>query len=435
MEFNISVRGGRLPLAHKWLTPKYHGSGDFLVRSYSGGDAGNDPNNWRQDFPEYDYQYPDLLQIKKEINNSKKQLDKLSSNDLKQYAAITARTRLHDTLRGKRGKLAITYNAEVVTNAWMKMYEMMQSIDPILEKIAAKKTNKIFQSVHFAEAPGNFMLAINHYLTSNHPEIDWEWYANSYRDTGRKIYLEDNYGLMRKYPKKWWFGSDGDGDITSPDNIRSFAHQAERVGRFHLMTSDVKYVPPDVNYDEEEAINIPVHLGHVLCALVTLKKEGSMILKHLTLCESQTVSLLWILACCFQQLYIVKPETSKPANSEVYIVGHGYKKNITSIEINHLYNILRYCRYMNDGTGSPSIFLREDIPTEFVQMIVDAMIHIKDHQIAALNRDIAMYKKYRNSRYNKINQDMEDIRDKTADAWIEKQKIKPLPSNRKMLTF
>jgi len=138
MEFNISVSGGRLRNIHKWLTPKYNGSGDFLVRSYSGGNAGNDPSNWRQDFPEYDYQYPELLQIKREINDSKKRLDNLTPTDLKQYAAIVARTRLHDTLRGKRGILAIKYNAEVVTNAWLKMYEMMPMLEPILEKIATK---------------------------------------------------------------------------------------------------------------------------------------------------------------------------------------------------------------------------------------------------------------------------------------------------------
>jgi len=424
----------KLPPLDRWLNPKYLGGGDLIVSRFVGGGR-HDPQNWKSDFPEYAYDYPKLLTIKNAINTAKSGFDDIlkTPEDEKRFFMISSKVRLHDTLRGRNGLVASTMNAEVVTNAWLKMYEMMPFVDPILDNIQ-KKRNKVFQSMSFAEAPGNFMLAINHYMESNYPSIEWRWAANSYRHRLQSTkYLEDSYGLMRKYPQKWWFGSDGDGDITSPDNIRTFTAQAKTMGLFHLVTSDVKYVPEEENYDEEETINIPVHLGHILCCLTTLKKGGTVILKHLNLCESQTVSLLWILAGCFNNLQITKPETSKPANSETYIIATGYKKNLTRTEIDRLLQIMQYIRYMNTESGSPCIFHKEDIPEAFVNAIHDAMNRLSEHQIQFLQRDISMFSKYKNSSLRKINEDFAEIRQKHAQQWMQKQKIKPLPGNKTMI--
>ncbi len=68
-----------------------------------------------------------------------------------------------------------------------------------------------------------------------------------------------------------------------------------------------------------------IHFGQSVCGLLTLRVGGCLVVKHYTLNQPFTISLVVTLSCLFQELYIVKPETSRPTNSETYLVGKGFK--------------------------------------------------------------------------------------------------------------
>jgi hypothetical protein len=475
-------KGWKLPSLANWLTPKYNGPADELNPP----SGVNLPSNWKKDFATYVYDFPELQALKKQLNLAKQKINPISADPQKReaYDRIVDMVRAHDELRGKHGLLAKEYGAEIVTNAWLKMFEMMMFLNPILNKLqkargskeSAKeppkaekvedldeldtetpevKTHPIQKedngrklfSFHFAEAPGNFMLAINHYLRTNYQNIEWEWLANSYRDLyshssdgsdeGRNThYLPDQYGLIAHYPDRWMFGADGDGDITSPANIRSFVQDVDKRfgGTLHFMTSDVKYVPQEVNFDEEEKINLPVHLGHLLCALLPLSKGGIMILKEFTLFEGPSVALVYLMTSCFDQLLIIKPETSRPGNSEIYIVGIGYKKNLSSLQIEKLLNIMNYIRFLNTEAGSPSIFRKEDIPADFVSRLTEIEAKLVKSQIQNLERNLELFKTYYGKPYKQIQSDLQELRMKKAQEWIKKTKIKKLDPRYKIGT-
>jgi cap2 methyltransferase len=386
-------------------------------------------NKWLNisDNEKYTYHYEELYEIKKKLNDAKHNLDKITNK--KKYDSIVDLIRPQDELRGRSGILVTEYNAEIVTNAWLKMFELM---------IFVEIKNKKFTTFHVAEAPGNFLLAINHKINTENSDIEWEWLASSYRELFNKSennYLIDQYHLIRKFQDNWIFGADGDGDITSPDNIVSFSQiiRTKFGHKVDLFTSDVKYVPVDVNFDEEERINLPVHLGHLLCALVTLNPGGVMILKEFTLLEASSVCMLYIMAYCFEKLHIVKPETSRPANSEIYIVGTGYKDNLTEQELQKLLNIMEYIRFMNTDCGSPAIFTKDSIPTKFIDEIVEVQSSLAAHQISGLEQNLALFEKYKNSSPATIRNDLISIRQKVAYEWIKKMKVKKLDDINKML--
>ena len=48
------------------------------------------------------------------------------------------------------------------------------------------------------------------------------------------------------------------------------------------------------------------------------------------------VQILYIISCCFEKVYIYKPETSRPANSEKYLVCLYYKDNLSESAKNNL---------------------------------------------------------------------------------------------------
>lgn len=429
---NVKGKRNKLPALTEWLNPNFSGMGNLLFD-----DEMHHPKNFKHDFPEHVYQYDELIQMKNLLNQEKTPLDLINNTpeNMAKFFRITNCFRSHDLLRGNNGFLCQEYNAEIVTNAWLKMFENMSFLDEILTKINKSK-DPTFNTFHLAEAPGNFILAINHYLKTNYPKIEWNWMANSYRDlySSSTHYLEDVYGLINKFRNKWLFGSDGDGDITSPANIISFRQELLKQfkGETHFVTSDVKYLPNGINYDEEENYNIPVHLGHLLSALTILSPGGTMMLKEFTFFEASSISLLYLMANCFDRLLIVKPETSKPANSEVYIFGIGYKANLTELQIERLFSILAYIRYLNNENGSPALFKRDVIPTSFVQKIIDFSKKLIDIQIPNLRKNIELYQKYIGTAPGKICRDFSVIREKMARDWIKKTQIQPISQNDKI---
>jgi 23S rRNA U2552 (ribose-2'-O)-methylase RlmE/FtsJ len=467
----LAFKGKKLPGIEKWINPNYPEEGEYIFNKlispektedksgnnkdrYSGNNAEgtgitgavntgniigveyNNPNNWKEDFPKYHYQYPELQKLKKELNEVKHKQDIYNEQDEKNFRLTNTKLRDYDLLRGKYGILAKDYDAEIVTNAWLKMFENMAFLDEYLKKISKSK-NKSFYSLHIAEAPGNFVLAINHYIKTNYPQIDWFWLANSYRDIydgkyGRG-YLSDQYGLIRKNKHNWIFGADGDGDITSTSNLISFNQDVRKkfLAKVHFITSDVKYVPEIPDFDDEEYINKPVHLAHLVCSLMNLENEGVMILKEFTLFEAPSIALLYLIINCFRKVYIAKPETSKSANSEIYIIGIKYKNILQQVHFDRLLSVMKYIRKLNVASGSPALFVREDIPETFVKKVIDINRRLNELQISGINKNIETYEKYKSVRFV----DIENQKQKIAKAreWINKHKVTALPETERLL--
>ena len=67
-----------------------------------------------------------------------------------------------------------------------------------------------------------------------------------------------------------------------------------------------------------------------LCfALALQKKGGTFILKIFDIFTQATIDIIYILASLYKKVYIIKPCTSRTANSEKYIVCKDFKMNDT----------------------------------------------------------------------------------------------------------
>jgi hypothetical protein len=429
MEFKLTTKVKDLPALDRWINPRFHGMGDLIVRLSQGISAHrNDPRNWKEHLPAYNYSWPALLDLKARLNLCKHRLDKYNTDkrSRKEFLIVSSCVRLHEDLRGEHGIVARNYQGEIVTNAWLKMFELCKYL-----KLPTAK--KLFKSFHIAEAPGNFMLAINHYLKTVW-DGEWSWHANTYRSSSDDGYLGDNYGIIAAYSERWLWGADGDGDITSPANIASFAEQLN-LG-VNLITSDVKDCgrPEEETYDEEERVNAAVHIGQTLAVLKLLSKGGTAIIKVFAFFEPHSVALLWILNYCFQETLIVKPTTSKPANSEVYLVLRGYRKNLSQECYNALENWLRFVRDCRPAeAGIPALFLHDDIPVVFVEKIIHIMSELVKSQTDEIGRVIELYEIYKELPYPQIVDNMRHQRKQVADEWLSKTQIKPLPIGKGML--
>ncbi|XP_078400046.1 cap-specific mRNA (nucleoside-2'-O-)-methyltransferase 2 [Cetorhinus maximus] len=258
-------------------------------------------------------QRPRLQALKESLNNVKNQL---SDKELEKWHEHTAFT-------NRAGKVIPhvrrTMNAELCTQAWCKFHEILCTF-PLLPEEALE--NGELNSVHLCEAPGAFIASLNHYLKSHHIPCDWSWVANTLNpyhegnETGMMI-MDDR--LIAGTLLWWYFGPDDTGDIMAYKYLKGLLEFTQNMKKVHLVTADGSFDCQD-NPGEQEALVSPLHYCETITALMLLSPKGSFVLKMFTLFERSSACLLYLLNCCFRQVHVFKPGTSKSGNSEVYAV-------------------------------------------------------------------------------------------------------------------
>ena len=139
--------------------------------------------------------------------------------DYKKWGNITGKTLIY---RGSLKKRVVPYTTIKVSQALLKMYEILSLFNIF------KKNNKKITTMSICEAPGQFIQAINHYLKTKTNNVKYDWYANSLNHLSKEVkkkygnnIIDDTYGLIKRYPKRWLYGVDNTGDITNLKNIYS----------------------------------------------------------------------------------------------------------------------------------------------------------------------------------------------------------------------
>jgi hypothetical protein len=234
-----------------------------------------------------------------------------------------------DMYTGLRFRVRRTHGAQAVTNAWLKMYEIISQLGLFETALLAPGTLRAFCN---AELPGAFISALNHYACTWSPETKFEWVASSLYPSGERAAgahpseaLGDHYGLYAHNQSRWLMDADMRGDLTRADDIRELARRAkEKLGEIDLYTSDVGIDVSD-DYTRQEARTAHLNFGQILLGLLTLRIGGVFVVKTYTFTQPFSLSIIGICAASFDTLLVTKPQASRPTNSETYLVGFGFR--------------------------------------------------------------------------------------------------------------
>ena len=113
-----------------------------------------------------------------------------------------------------------------------------------------------------------------------------------------------------------------------------------------------------------------------------------MVLKMFTLFEVQSMGLLYILGCAFEELWVTKPATSKAGNSEVYVIGKGYKP-LSSAFLQRLLSCVAVRFPRDDGTDAELALLAvEHMPGEFLAEMTACAKMFSGFFIAVIERNL-----------------------------------------------
>lgn len=344
-----------------------------------------------------------------------------------------------DLYSGLKTTVRRHYNGQGVTNAWLKMYEMTTEMGLVIAARAPDaskpKHTHVLRAFCNAELPGAFICALNHYLCTWHPETRLEWVASSlYPDpdntagrgdfasdsAGAGEILGDYYGLYTHNPDRWLMTPEMRGDVTDVGDIRALVEGAKTcLGEVDLYTSDAGIGVAE-DYLRQEALTARIHLGQTLVGLMSLRVGGVLVVKTYTFTHPSSISLIAVCASVFDHFYVTKPVTSRPANSEVYCIGLGFRGLSSELEACLLDAVEQFdFRRTLTPLDTPET---EDT----VASLLAAARQIHQHQqVAFLEEAVAFYEAYR-GRIPSLRQALQPAARRAQYAWLDQNPIRAI---------
>lgn len=264
-----------------------------------------------------------------EFNTIKAKLDHLSH-----AAMMDARTSSDSFIR-LCSLLKKDFSAVHCNRGWLKMYEILASHSLMAtvnqQRLVPPRT---VLALFNCELPGGFLSAAHHFAQDNN--FDLHWWASSLYPLSLNSALYDSFGLMQKYPSKWLMSREPsqNGDMTDVECISSLSSKTKAAVKDafpRLTTHKVDLYVSDggmdiqQHYSHQESMHQALILGELMVCLNTLVKGGNAVIKLYSFCHDFTRSWLVATCCMFKEARFFKPLTSRPLNTEIYLVLKSYR--------------------------------------------------------------------------------------------------------------
>ena len=322
----------------------------------------------------------------------------------------------------------------IINRAFYKYWEIINEFE-IFENY---DDNNII--LHCAEAPGGFIQGTSIYLQIDRNNFENENINNSLKNQVD----EDGFIMVKKKTKKnkykiysislnkdlpqykaynlpsynknilnkkicITYGKDNTGDINNWDNINYISYLAK--DDFFLITADGGF-DEGTDFNNKEQLHYFLILSEIYSAIKLQKENGHFILKVFDVFTQTSVNLLYLLSLCYNEVYIYKPKTSRPTNSEKYVICKNFVLSNENKEIilNELYTL--YKKIRNTKSKYISFELFEKIPYEFKEKIKHMNYNLLNKQCKNINYAVSLCEN--NEFLNKY--------DNPLDIYIEKRK-------------
>lgn len=215
-------------------------------------------------------------------------------------------------------------------------------------------------------------------------------------------------------------GADKTGNLISLEN---FLYCAEKYkNKMDIVTADGGF-DFSVDFNHQETMATKLILCEVFYALALQKQGGSFILKIFDVFHKATVDILYILSYYYDHVSIMKPYTSRIANSEKYVICQGFKITDSTQIIQQFANIFDSIQKSSSGEEGGNV-LSSLLPFEhdlyFLNKIEDMNAMVSFQQIENITSTLSIITNHRNS--EKLEQYKRANVNKCI-AWCEKYEI------------
>ena len=211
-------------------------------------------------------------------------------------------------------------------------------------------------------------------------------------------------------------GADNTGNLISLEN---FLYCAEKYkNKMDIVTADGGF-DFSVDFNHQETMATKLILCEVFYALALQKQGGSFILKIFDVFHKATVDILYILSYYYDHVSIMKPYTSRIANSEKYVICQGFKITDSTQIIQQFATIFDSIQKSSSGDVLSSLLPFEH-DLYFLNKIEDMNAMVSFQQIENITSTLSIITNHRNS--EKLEQYKRANVNKCI-AWCEKYEI------------
>ena len=264
---------------------------------------------------------------------------------------------------------------------------------------------------HLAEGPGGFIEAIQS-MRANRDDL---YYGMTLIDDSdqsipgwkkSKAFLTKNPNVIIEK------GIDGTGDLMSADNLRDCFTRYN--GSMDLITADGGF-DFSVDFNHQEKVSGKLVFCQIAFAIAMQKKNGNFIIKFFDTFTQMSLDLLFILSNVYDQVYFVKPNTSRYANSEKYIVCKGFRLENSEELVKRLHSVFKTFPV----EGNMKRILSIDIPYIFTSRVEEYNAIFGQQQIESITSTLNLID---NNKYDRLDT-MKKTNIQKCVNWCQKYKL------------
>jgi 23S rRNA U2552 (ribose-2'-O)-methylase RlmE/FtsJ len=306
--------------------------------------------------------FPEIHQI---IQNINIKCNTNSSSEYKLYISLTLNNYLNKI------KLQIDNNCDNwdYVKKYTNPYEFIHTIIPNSKKYISKLKplsrsfykmieisnmlhllddfkNINIDTFHLAEGPGGFIEAMIYMRKNNNDNyhgmtlINNDPHVPGWKKS--ESFLKDNSNVNIE------FGPSNTGDLLDVENLKYCTEKYSN--KMDVITADGGF-DFSIDFNKQEVLATNLLFAQVSFAIAMQKTGGHFILKIFDIFTKTTADIIFLLSTLYKQVFIVKPNTSRLANSEKYIVCKFFKGNNQSL----IHNIITQFHKLKENEYITSI--------------------------------------------------------------------------------
>jgi 23S rRNA U2552 (ribose-2'-O)-methylase RlmE/FtsJ len=269
-------------------------------------------------------------------------------------------------------------------------------------------------SLHLAEAPGSFVQVVSR-LKPHCKMMAISKDPDSYSDVLKysKSIPQFSPFLIRKITNCDFQYM----DILNKNILKSFS---DRNIKYDFITADGG-IDDNGDYEHKEELHYNLIICEIIWILLNLQEKGNCVLKVFDIFTKTTTSILYFLNIHFDSIDIIKPITSRPTNSEKYIICKNFK--------GLLYTRKEYFDLLDIDSFALHV-LNINIPDTFIDFVKIKSRFFIDSQINAINFIVDSI----NTENRVLNKKkIYDTKDRLFLEWCKNYNLSPVLSKRQFL--
>jgi 23S rRNA U2552 (ribose-2'-O)-methylase RlmE/FtsJ len=349
------------------------------------------------------------------VMNSKEKIDKYERSWDKYKKYINPYEFIHTMIPDIKHSIA---KYKPLSRSYFKFIEIAQML-----KLLDDYTYNNINTFHLAEGPGGFIEALCH-LRKNQNDNYIGMTLIDDSDTNVPGWKKTQNFLNKNKNVTIDYGITKNGDLLDPKN---FVYVNEKYkNSMDIITGDGGF-DFSIDFNQQESISFKLIYVQMCYALIMQKYKGHFFLKIFDSFSLNIIQLLYILNNLYEKVYIVKPNTSRYANSERYIVCKHFRLTDSS---NLFYPLLNNISQIKNYKYITSIY-DEKLNYYFIIKMEEINAAIGQQQIDYINSTIELIE---NNNEDKITRLVKNNIQKCTN-WCIKYKIPYIKINTEQFEY